>query len=267
MLQGAVRLSAATFELVWQYLRLGDLPTPLFVPSAGSTVAERQAVGRAALDELARNDLVVGRDDVHEDLVQALQLLARPTDEFYGWFVRADGSALSGLVGVHQQKAVLAVLENDRVWMSPVAPGTPAQALVGIAPRLAPVHAKSITVPANEFALPKEPAGRGRRDDFEASGSLMQGGMASGRQVDVEKLRALVAEPDRGRAQLFAAVRDQGGHRRKSERPIYCLDTQDGRWMLHFTTQQGGEPWLTAAPGSPEALTHALYDTRRELLG
>ncbi|HEX3779063.1 MAG TPA: ESX secretion-associated protein EspG [Pseudonocardiaceae bacterium] len=266
MLKGAVRLSAATFELVWQYSRLGDLPTPLFVPSAGATVAEREAVGRAALDELAGNGLIVGRDDVHEDLVEALRLLARPTDEFYGWFVRADGSVLSGLVGVHQQKAVLAVLENDRVWLSPVAPGTPAQALVGVAPRVAPVHAKSITVPANEFALPKEPVRGRRRDDFEASGSLLQGGMPSGLQVDVEKLRALVSEPDQGRAQLFAAVRDRNGRRRKSDRPIYYLDNQDGRWMLHFTTQQGGEPWLTAAAGSPEALTHALYDARRDLL-
>jgi hypothetical protein len=192
MLQGAVRLSVATFELVWQYLRLGDLPTPLFVPPVGATVAERQAVGRAAIEELASRDLIVGKDDVHEDLVQALMLLGRPTDEFYGWFVRADGSVLSGLVGVHQQKAVLAVLENDRVWLSPVAPGTPAQALVGIAPRVAPVRAQSITVPVNEFALPAEARG-GRRDDFEVGRQLLQGTMPSGRQVEVDRLRALVS--------------------------------------------------------------------------
>ncbi len=267
MLQGEVRLSAVTFEVVWRYLRLGDLPTSLFVPTAGATVAEREVVVRAAITELAEHDLITGRDDVHEDLVQTLQLLARPSDEFYGWFVRADGSVVTGLVGVRQQKAVRAVLENDQVRLSPVAPGAAARALVSIAPRLEPVHAKSITVPADEFALPKESGGRDRRwDSFEASRSLLTGGASSAREVDVQRLRALVAEPDRGRAQLFAAIRDRGGRRHKSDRPIYYLDTRDGRWLLHFTVRQGGEPWLTAAPGSPEALVQALHDTRRTLI-
>ena len=268
MAQGGVRLSAATFELIWQYLRLGEMPTALYVPPEGATVAERQAVGRAAIDELAEQDLLVGRDELDEEVAGLFRLLARPADEFYGWFVRADGSAFSGLVAVHQRRAAMAILDNGRAWVAPVAPTTPAQALIGIAPRGRPVTAKSITVPADEFTVPTEPTEpAGRRSDFEAARGVLEDNIPESHDSDVNRLRALVAEPDRGRAQLFVALRDRAGRRRKSARPIYYLDTEAGRWLLHFTSRHGGEPWLTAAPGSAEALTHALYDTRRELLG
>ncbi|HEV3355984.1 MAG TPA: ESX secretion-associated protein EspG [Pseudonocardiaceae bacterium] len=264
MAQGGVRLSAATFELIWQYLRLGEMPTALYVPPKGATVADRQAAGRAAIDELAEQDLLVGRDDLDEEVAALFRLLARPTDEFYGWFVRADGSAFSGLVGVHQRRAAIAILDNGRAWVAPVAPTTPAQALIGIAPRGRPVTAKSITVPADKFTAPTEPARR--HSDFEAARGVLADSIPESRDSAVNRLRALVAEPDRGRAQLFVALRDRAGRRRKSARPIYYLDTEAGRWMLHFSSRHGGEPWLTAAAGSAEALTHALYDTRRELL-
>jgi hypothetical protein len=119
-------------------------------------------------------------------------------------------------------------------------------------------------VPADEFALVPEPAGR--HGGFTASRGVLDMGLSGGLDADVTRLRELVAEPDRGRAQLFAAVRDRGGRRRKSIRPIYYLDTEAGRWLLH-TSSRHGESWLTASPGSPEALIRALYDTRRELIG
>lgn len=265
MAPGEVRLSASTFELIWQYLRLGDLPTPLFVPPS----EQRSTAGKVALEELGEQNLLTGRDELDEELAGLLRVIAAPSDEFYGWFVRPDGSAFTGLVGVRQRRAALAVVDGDRVYLADVAPKTPAQALVGIAPRRRPVPAKSITVPADEFALVPEPVGR--HGEFSTSRGVLDGGMSGGLDQDVTRLRELVAEPDRGRAQLFVAVRDRGGRRRKSVRPIYYLDTDDGRWLIQFSKRQSssrhGERWLTASSGSPEALIHALYDTRRELIG
>lgn len=252
MTQGAVRLSATTFELVWRYLRLGELPTPLFVPP---TVAKQ----REAIEELGEADLLAGREDLDGHLVGLLRLLARPADEFYGWFVRANGSAYSGVVAVHQGKAALAVLEDDRLYLTPIPANTPAQSLLGIAPRRPPVAAKSITVPVAEFGPP--PGARGRHADFAPARGVLAD------DVDVARLQALVSGPDQGRGQLFVAVRDPAGRRRKSVRPVYYLDTDEGRWLLEYTVRHGGEPWLTAAPGAPQALTHALYQARRELIG
>ncbi|HEX3792375.1 MAG TPA: ESX secretion-associated protein EspG [Pseudonocardiaceae bacterium] len=257
MLRAPVRLSASTFEVLWQWMRLGDLPAPLFVPAVGATVEERQAVERAARDELIRLKLVDG-DELADDLTLALQLLARPTSEFYGWLVRPDNSVVSALVATHADKAVLAILKGDRVRLSGVPATDPAQRLVDLVPWVPPVRpARSITVPADRFYF-------GARGD-EVDLRVLEDNTRSSGDAEVVKLRALVAEPSTGRGQLFTATRDHLGRRHKSTEPIYYLDTGQGRWLLHTTARRGGAPWLTAAPGSPDALVRALYDSNRQL--
>ena len=268
MLHTTVQLSAATFEVVWSTLRLGDLPNPLFIPPAGATVAARQDVLRDAVAELRSRDLLTRDNDLRDDVTAALRLLRQPTDEFYGWLVRPDDTALSALVAVGDDRAVLAILDNDLVRLCGTAPGTPAQTVVGLAPRLSPAPGTSISVPATEFALPAAPpAGRFTRPAGSGEfGPVLQANIPSGRQSDGARLRELVARPSIGRGQLFAATRNRTGRRVAAAAPLYYLDTDDGRWMLHLTRQQGGEQWITAAPGTPEGLTRALYDTHRELL-
>lgn len=259
MLSSAVRLSATTFEILWRRMGFDDLPTPLFVPPAGE--AERHAAERAAVDELRRLNLIAGRDELDDEVTAAFGLLRRPVDEFYGWFVRSDRTVFSAVAAVREQRAVLAVLDENAVWLSDISPDGPAQALVGVAPRLAAVRATSISAPAGDFYLPP-PGTAVPADDRIVRGRVTP----KGHEADGAKLRALVAQPSIGRGQLFVATRDQLGRRRRPDRPIYYLDTDGGRWMFHFSTARGGEPWLTAAPGAPEVLTRALYDTHRELL-
>jgi ESX secretion-associated protein EspG len=249
-------MSAATFEVLWHAQGLGDMPTALFVPVHGSNVAERKQVLRATLDELRGRGLAEG-PDLRPDVTAAFQLLQKPVDEFYGWMVRPDNTVLSVFVAVRDQQAVQAVLDNDRVWMSAVQASAPAQAALGVAPRNAPARGRSITAPMNEFA---PGGGQGNH-----SGGMMQA--APHRGSPAGALRQLVGEPSTGHGQFFVATRDERGHRRKSTRPVYYLDTQAGRWLIHVTAQQGGQPWINASPGTPEALARALYDTRRELLG
>lgn len=268
----AVRLSASTFEIVWHRMGFDDLPTPLFVPPAGATGPARRAAEQAAVDELRGLGLIDGRDELDDEVTEAFQVLCRPADEFYGWFVRSDNTVFSAVAAVCEQRAVLAVLEESAVWLSGISPDTPAQAVVGVAPRLAPVRANSVSAPADDFYLPSLGA-VGRADskaasaDGNANDGVVRGRVTpKGHEAAGARLRALVAQPSIGRGQLFVATRDQLGRRRKSARPIYYLDTDGGRWMFHFSAPRGGQPWLTAAPGAPEVLARAMYDTHRELL-
>lgn len=270
-MRAPVRLSASTFALLWAELRLGDLPTALYVPPQGATQNELRALEQRGRDELTGLNLLRGQAGLDPDFGNALRLLARPVNEFYGWFVRENNTALSALVAAEPDQAVLGVLEGDMVWLSSVSATTPAQALVGLAPRVEPARGKSITVPADQFyASPQQPRrGGGRplgRPEEEQSFSVLQASRPSGGEATVARLRELVTGETDGHGQLFTAARDRQGRRHKSAPPIYYFDTADGRWLLHTSTAQGGAPWLTAAPGSLDALTRILYDTHRRLL-
>lgn len=268
VLRAPVSMSVAAYDVLWTKLELGDKPTPLFVPSPGATRAERAAIETEAALELHRIGLADTRG-VHPDLQAAARLLARAPQEFYGWVVRSDGTTIGAMVASDDTHAVLAVLDGELLRLYPARPDSAAAALAAQLPPAPAAHGASLTVPETEYrasTTTAQPRPSRRHTPDEDEGFTGLASAAPGKEPAVRQLTRLLAEPANGKGQFFVAVRDRTGRRHRSPFPLDYLDTTGGRWYFHIAPNNTGQNWITAAPGSPEAITRTLHDMHQHLL-
>ena len=110
MLYQKVTLSLDTLATVWQRENLGDMhnvlvDTPVWRDETPSARPLHTATG-----ELAQRGLLAGRD-LHPDLRDTLNLLARPSIEYYGWISYTD--AEHGPVSI---AVLVAAIGRTRCW-------------------------------------------------------------------------------------------------------------------------------------------------------
>ncbi|MCP2262154.1 EspG family protein [Streptoalloteichus tenebrarius] len=254
MLRASVALSALAFDVLWQDERLGDKPNPLSCPSPGATYEERAELERTAWAELEQVGLARhGRAD--EDLVEALHLVRRPAVELFGW-VNGEGGHWSLLAAAAGPSAVLAVFANDTLELHPVRVDALAEVVVSALPEVAPARGHALSVPVDAVSGP--------RDDGE-SGSFLHHAAGGGGGPEVTRFRQVMSAERRGVAQLYAAVRDSYGQRRRVDRPLTVLDTVDGRWLVQRRPGNPGPDWLVAAPVDRRLLVTRLSELRAEL--
>lgn len=206
----------------------------------------RREADRKGLAELADQGLA---DDA--GFRAAMRVLAHPAMECYGWTSDMTGS--TGLLAVADDtQAVLAVRDDDTVWLRSIRPDSLVESVVGQLPAMAAAHGRSLNVPEIELT--------GRRAATDDEG--FHGFDRPGPSTDARMLLALMAEPRIGTGQLHVAVRDGLGRRRRSPHALGYVDIGagrpgHGRWMTQLTSN-----WVYAAPATPQSLAAKLTEMR-----
>lgn len=269
MLYQQVTLSLDTLATVWQRENLGDLHNTLVdVPSWRDETAEREALG-SATTELTQRGLLVGRD-LHPDLRAALNLLARPSMEYYGWIAYTEEDRqvnIAVLVAATGQDAMLVVRDGHRVHIGPTRSEGMAETLVGHLPQVPAARGRSVNLPENEvrqLVADRMQAAPGASKPLPAEAYDIFGKPSMAE--DAHDLITAMDQPRTGGGELYVAARVRTGERRRCENPMVYVDTQQGRWMTQLTSGRPGERWIVSAPASRQLLLSKLNEMRNNIM-
>jgi hypothetical protein len=244
-----IQLSALEFDVLWEYLRLGEPPLVLKVPSPGQTFTERRAMVAEVWQGLELRGL--GRSvDLDPRLTHLLGLLAAPDREIDGRFSVSRGARL--LVAAAGEQAVFAVLSKHGLTLEPVAPTALARQAVSVLRPKPAGPGESVTVRSTD--LDAAAAEATSPEQFEAA--LRRRRV---RPRDAELLRVMVTQV-RGQGQFGAAARDRWGHRRRAPRVIGYFDTAAGRYLQTRVVAPDGVAWSTVSPADDRLLAGELSD-------
>jgi hypothetical protein len=249
-------LSALEFDVLWEHLRLGQLPLVVKVPSPGKTDEER-----ARLEERAWADLEgrgLGRPvELNPDIEDILTVLAKPDREvdaraYAGRNVRVLAAATGDLAGV-------AELSDGQVTLRHAsATALPAAALAAL-PMCAAGPGRSVTMRTEDFEAAANGA-VGTREGFQKA--LLEQGI---RTDDADALAEMIKDVS-GMGNFGAAARDKLGRRRRAERVVSFFDTEDGRYVQIRRPAPDGALWTTISPADPRNLTHHVGELLAEIL-
>ncbi|GLZ30984.1 ESX secretion-associated protein EspG [Lentzea sp. NBRC 105346] len=236
-------LTPAELDVLWHELELGRLPYPLDVPSVGGTADERARMRRTLLDE--RPDLVGDQRLAdflrllaeHEIAVDAVAHLERP--------VRAVAVS-SG------DRAVLAVIDSDRVGLLEIRPTALARSIVEVLPDGAagPGIALSLRQETLDAAVrlyedpPEDDDDPWGGTDLNERDALRQAGLS-------EQDAAQIAELAAGRVAggQFGVSRWSQFRTERAGALITWFDTHNGRYLM---VNENG--WLSLSPTDNERI-------------
>jgi hypothetical protein len=265
-----VTLTLDTLATVWQRENLGELHNTLVdVPAWRDDSAAHEALSSATA-ELAQRGLLVGRD-LHADLRATLNLMARPSSEYFGWIAYTEDDrsvSLAVLVAAIGQDAVLVVRDGQQVHIGPTRSEGMTETLVGHLPALPAARGRSVNLPEAEVRAlvadrMHDAPGAGKPLPAEAFNIFGRASMAE----DARDLLTAMDQPRTGGGELYVAARSRSGERRRCENPLVYVDTQQGRWMTQLTSGRPGERWIVSAPASRQLLLSKLNEMRNNILG
>ncbi|SES17384.1 EspG family protein [Lentzea xinjiangensis] len=231
-------LSPREFDVLWHELRLGRMPYPLDVPSEGDTEQDRRVLREKTLDELRRRGLVGNQRledhlrllDDHKVSVDAVAGLDRT--------VRA-------LAASNGDRAVLAVIDDDRVGLLTIRETGIAREIVRVLPDGEPGPGTAVNVRVETLreavAIREAEEKNGSEDlwappedDADDRDALQQAGLSP---QDAKQFGELAA--NRVAGGQFGVTRDQ----RRSGVVINWFDTHQGRYLM-----VNSDGWLSLSP-------------------
>ncbi|HEX4223800.1 MAG TPA: ESX secretion-associated protein EspG, partial [Pseudonocardiaceae bacterium] len=263
-------LALDTISTVWRRENLGE-PHNIFVDTTYwlDEEGERQALQRAG-DDMAMHGVLMGRD-LSPDFREALEILARPNVEYFGWIgVRPTDersetniAVLAASVG---QDGVLAIRDGDQATIGPCSADGLAEALVDKMPNVPPGRGRSVNLPEREMRQLRARRGNGAPGETpalpaDAFNVFSRASMAE----DARDLFAVLELPRSGGGELYAAARARSGERRRAPHPLVYMDTEQGRWMSQLSGDQPGDRWMVAAPASRSLLINKLHEMRAKI--
>lgn len=244
-----ITISAVEFDVLWEHLRLGEMPLVLQVPSPGRTYTERRQLTAEVWQALERRGL--GRRlEVDARLEQLLRLLENPDREIDGRFGATRGVRL--LVAATGDDAVFAVLSKRGLVLSEVAVTGLAREALSVLPVVGAGPGESITV--RSANLDAAAANATTPEEFELE--LCRQNL---RLRDAGILRAMVTGVRR-QGQFGASARNRWGHRRRAPHVVGFFDTDAGRYLQLRVTAEDGQTWSTISPADNRLLTQQLSD-------
>lgn len=251
-------ISSVEFDVVWEHLRLGEMPLVLKVPSPGKTYSERRRLVNDTWRSLESRGLggPVGLDARFEHLVQ---LLERPQREIDGrlWLGRRAGS-VRVLAAATGRSAVLATLTSRGVTLREVSPTGLDRAALAVLPAAPAGPGESVTLPSDDLDAAVANGGPAPRD-FAAA--LRDRGL---RARDADTLAAMVTQLRR-HGQFGAAVRDRLGQRHRADRVVGFFDNRLGRYLQLRRNSPSGQLWSTFAPADNRQLLASLAELMAEV--
>jgi hypothetical protein len=244
-----ITISALEFDVLWEHLRLAEMPLVLRVPSPGHTDTERGELVAQAWRSLA--DRGLGRPlTVPDRLARLLRLLEYPDREIDGRFGATKGVRL--LVAATGDDAVFALLtKRDLTLVEIPTTGLAREALAAL-PSVPAGPGESITMRAED--LDAAAASATSPEAFESA--LCRRGLST---RDAAVLRTMLGNVQR-QGQFGAAARNRWGHRRRAPHVIGFFDTAAGRYLQLRQTAPDGTAWSTISPADTRMLTSQLSD-------
>jgi hypothetical protein len=250
-----ITLSALEFDVVWEHLRLPEMPVVVGVPSPGRTHAERGGLLEQAWAGIAARGL--GRQvGLHPLLSRHLEVLARPEAEVDArcW---SDGEVRT-LVAAAGGSGVHVTLSGDTLTFRAVEPSGLASTVLGALPDRDAGPGRSVTLPSADFEAAA--ADENTRESFAAA--LVARGL---REDDAGMLVTMIGDVD-AQGQFGAAARDGLGRRHRADRAVSYFETGEGRYVQIKRSRDGAPPWTTIAPVDRRRLSQHVDEMVSDVL-
>ncbi|HEX5403121.1 MAG TPA: ESX secretion-associated protein EspG, partial [Pseudonocardiaceae bacterium] len=244
-----ITISRLEFDVLWEHLRLADMPLVLRVPSPGQTYIERRQLTAEVWQALAERGLG-HRLSVDDRLAYLLRLLEKPDQEIDGRFGATRGVRL--LVAATGDDAVFAVLSKNGLVLSETPVTGLAREALSVLPPVGAGPGESITVRSSVLDTAASTAASPEAFEF----ALCRNGI---RARDAGILRTMVTGVRR-QGQFGASARNRWGHRRRAPHVVGFFDTDYGRYLQLRTTAADGQVWSTISPADNRLLTQQLSD-------
>ncbi|CAM3880432.1 ESX secretion-associated protein EspG [Kibdelosporangium persicum] len=251
MLPGPARLSLDALARLVRAEQIGELPDVLAPPAVWQPSADEDAAEDRAKAEIARLGWRDRRGRLEPEVAASLAVLCRATAEFSGWIGGGTGvlAAASGRV------AVLAVATGQQVTLKRAPRKRLPEALVAQLPDVPPGQGTAVSVPLEEMRQAAK--WRGQEEGVVTARPLPRGDLRQA--LHVSELPVL----DSG--ELWVAVRDGLGRRRRIPYPLCYADTESGRYFTVATVSDNGDVWVLVAPAAPAALVAKLRELHQSL--
>jgi hypothetical protein len=254
-LPSSVVLSALEFDVVWESQRFPSRHVVLDVPSPGVTRNQRAELVAKAWAGLAERGLA-DNGRVDGELADRLALLAYPDRSVDGWiWTDREIRALAAQSG---RDALLAVLDNDEVWLIPARDSSLAEAAVSITGDLPAGYGRSTSVPLDVLRAADLAAGG---DPQALVVELTDRDVSLGKsQVLAGMFTGMV-----GRGQFGAQRTGTGRVTHRAERVVAFHDTRRGRYLYLTRPSADGRMWATITPADNQALATAVWELLDEV--
>ncbi|QFU94134.1 ESX secretion-associated protein EspG [Amycolatopsis sp. YIM 10] len=197
----------------------------------------------AAMDELRECGFLANKGKRFTgDFEDTLHLLNRPPIEYFA-HVRTSDESYEILVAGHDRTAVVAVRQDERVWLKPYRGKNTAALLVDHLPDFPAANFTPFTVPRHEITEPNTVTGI--YDEKRT------------RSPEVKELEEIFSVPEYGSGLLHAAKRDHRGNRRQAPVGLSYLDIDAGRVGLTSGGPRGNEH-IVVLPGDRTRLSEKV---------
>ncbi len=260
-LRGDLTISRVAWGIARQFAGIETQHHVLHVPFDPLTDNEAPDRVRSAVGELESRGLASGRR-IGPELVEMFHLFGSPAQELHGWIGYHDGADVSVLAASDGRSAVRAVLDEQAMHLSPIQAGKLAESVVMLMPDYPASHGRSLTLPRELYATI---GSDGPTDTADGMDFLIDVKPASPEQLEVDALKALLAQPRRGGGRFSAAARDRMGRGTRSRHPLTTLDLASGRYFCREAPNATGQLWLTVAPAGADTVVGELYRLLRQL--
>jgi hypothetical protein len=218
--------------VLWEDLRLGDVPFPIEVRGHGATLGERARIRDSVYADLRGHGLIQD-DRPAEQLEDALRLLARPRIRVDLLALLEEEQPVKALVVARRARALMAVQRELAIELSVVHDTAIANAIVGVLPACQPGAGRSVCVSATS--------------------------VDSG-HPDVALINRIARRPLVRMGQFGMTVRD--GQGKVSRLPgISWFDTDQGRYTSTVIRGRDGLDWTTVSPADNSRLVHRINET------
>ena len=248
-----------TFDMLWEAVGLGELPYPLSVKSHGETLDERARLRHRANTELKARGLrdQYGRLEPHVE--EWFTVLARPTLSIDALHIPDYQRPPVAILAASDGKTgVLAIQDEDGVWIRPTYPDGLVSSVVELLPAGQRGTESSVTLPVEEaLRIPpnRTPVTTG---GGESSPKSRRRTSLSEKSADPRETYArLVGQPRLRGGQLAANTRSELGGRRRS--PVLAwFDTETGRYLSLSRPGTDGREWMTVSGADAKTLRGRL---------
>jgi hypothetical protein len=232
-------LSPREFDVLWHELRLGRMPYPLDVPSEGDTEQDRRVLREKTLDELRHRGLA---DDPR--LAEYLRLL--DDHDVSVDAVAGLDRTVRALAVSNGERAVLAIIDDDRVGLLAIRETGIAREIVRVLPdgEPGPGTAVNVRVEALQQAVELQEDDSddpwGAPDEIDDRAALQRAGLST---QDAKQFGELAANRVAGGQFGVTLGRERSGV------VINWFDTHQGRYLM-----VNSDGWLSLSPTDNERI-------------
>jgi hypothetical protein len=246
VLHNPVEISLQTYETLLGQHNLGDIHPTLVRGAKWYLPEERKRLAADAHAEVDKLGLLRG-GRLDGDFLDTLRLLQRPAVEYYSW-VKTNDRQRTVRTARSERDAVVVVAVNDTLFLSPTRPENIAADFAAQLPDTKAAHTHSLNCAESDLHV------------------LMGGGTLTGAGPsirDAKKVLQWLKAPHLHYGQLYAAIFDAQGGRRRNPKPPGWMDTDQGR--LLFGVDASG--WVSLTGAGPQDIAGKMRQLESQLHG